>query len=56
MANNVSDFLKYANLQMAAESLFGISPQDAPGLVTTTMTVDTLIIGNRRSSAFTTVW
>jgi hypothetical protein len=33
MANDIAIYLKYANLQMAAESLFGVLPTDAAGLI-----------------------
>ena len=28
MTSNITTYLKYANLQMAAESLFGVTPTD----------------------------
>lgn len=55
MANDVSTYLRYANLQMAAESLFGVLPSDVPGAIkgATSMTAATLADGNNRSSRFT---
>lgn len=57
MANQVSTYLKYANLQMAAESLFGILPTDSPGTITapSSMTLPSLGQGNTRASKFSTV-
>jgi hypothetical protein len=55
MANETTTYLKYANLQMAAESLFGITDVDLPGAVRlgTSMSVASLTKGNTRSSKFT---
>jgi len=55
MANNASTYLKYANLQMAAESLFGVLPSDLPGATrgAASMTTTALEAGNNRSSKFT---
>ena len=55
MSNDVSVYLKYANLQMAAESLFGVNNSDDPGTVmgSTSMTLTSLMDGNTRSSRFT---
>ena len=56
MANDIATYLKYANLQMAAESLFGILPTNAAGFTkgAGSMTEVTLTDGNKRSSKFTT--
>lgn len=55
MANQITAYLKFANLQMAAESLFGVLPTDIAGLVKGqgSMTELTLTDGNNRSSKFT---
>lgn len=55
MPNAASTYLKYANLQMAAESLFGVGSSAAPGTTTGqgSMTARSLEEGNRRSSRFT---
>ncbi len=54
MINQVTAYLKYANLQMAAEALFDIKPTDAPGTpFVGSITKETLIEGNTRSSKFT---
>jgi hypothetical protein len=55
MANEITTYLKYANLQMAAESLFGIKSTDLPGTTKgkDDMTQTTLTDGNNRSSKFT---
>ena len=57
--NQISTYLKYANLQMASEGLFGenndvgspITTAKAPDLVNT----DFLVVGNNHTSKFTTV-
>ncbi|HQS39346.1 calcium-binding protein [Polaromonas sp.] len=55
MSNDITNYLKYANLQMAAESLFGITNVDAPGTLklTGSMDVASLTKGNDRASKFT---
>jgi Ca2+-binding RTX toxin-like protein len=55
MSIDVATYLKYANLQMAAESLFGTTNVDLPGAVklADSMNVDSLIAGNNRTSKFT---
>jgi hypothetical protein len=55
MSSEIETYLKYANLQMAAESLFGVLPTDVAGLVrgAGSMTATTLTDGNNRSSKFT---
>jgi Ca2+-binding RTX toxin-like protein len=55
MSTQIETYLKYANLQMAAESLFGVLPTDEAGLITgaASMTEATLTTGNNRSSRFT---
>ena len=55
--NEVTTYLKYATLQMAAESLFGITPLSPVGTITGSgsMTPGTLTKGNERSSTFTDV-
>jgi trimeric autotransporter adhesin len=57
MEHNVTTYLKYASLQMAAESLFGSDSSSGPGLINgaASMTQDSLTLGNRRSSRFTDV-
>lgn len=55
MANETNTYLKYALLQMAAESLFDIKPTAAPGTATTFMNEGTLTIGNTHASRFTSV-
>ena len=55
MTNDITTYLKYANLQIAAESLFGVEPTDAPGKVSTAMSALTLTSGNNRTSKFTGV-
>jgi Ca2+-binding RTX toxin-like protein len=54
---NAATLLKYANVQMASESLFGIEPQDEPGSLkfSDSMTAASLELGNTRSSKFTAV-
>ncbi len=47
MTNEITTYLKYANLQMAAESLFGGTGS--------TMDVASLVLGNNRSSKFTEI-
>ena len=54
MANDIATYLKYANVQMAAEALFGITLVDAAGTTRTSMSEASLIRGNDRSSKFTT--
>jgi hypothetical protein len=53
MANDIATYLKYANLQLAAESLFGLLPNADPGAISTNMDVDSLVKGNTRASRFT---
>ena len=53
MANEIAIYLKYANLQMAAESLFALARTAEPGTLSTNMTEATLKLGNNRSSVFT---
>ncbi len=53
MTSTYETYLKYANLQMAAESLFGITASDSPGSTSTTMDVASLQSGNGRASLFT---
>jgi hypothetical protein len=55
MASNVTTYLKYANLQMAAESLFGVVLADIPGTVKGpgSLTETSLVTGNNRASKFT---
>ena len=53
MANDIATYLKYANLQMAAESLFGVTNATTVGDISTTMDAGTLTKGNTRSSKFT---
>jgi len=57
MENKIATYLKYADLQMAAESLFGVLPNDSTGAIkdATSMTQSSLIDGNKRSSKFTEV-
>jgi pimeloyl-ACP methyl ester carboxylesterase len=55
MSVDVETLLQYGNLQMAAESLFGVLPSDPPGTVrggAGSMTLDSLGLGNRRASLF----
>ncbi len=53
MTNQVATYLKYANLQMAAEALFGQQDKD-PGTTTSgPIDPDDLTTGNNRSSKFT---
>jgi hypothetical protein len=56
MTTQASTLLKFANLQMAAESLFEVLPSDAPGQIksASSMNQASLILGNTRSSKFTT--
>ena len=54
MANDIATYLKFANVQMAAESLFRVSPGASPGQTSTSMDEATLTSGNTRSSKFTT--
>jgi len=56
MANDIATYIKYANLQMAAESLFGVQPNDLAGITkgAADMTKDELKLGNNRSSKFPT--
>ncbi|MGE4237665.1 putative Ig domain-containing protein [Hydrogenophaga sp.] len=53
MPAEISAYLKYANLQMAAESLFGLPRSALPGVVSTEMTLQSLTLGNERASLFT---
>jgi hypothetical protein len=53
MATDIATYLKYANLQMAAESLFGLLPSALPGVTSTSMNVRSLTKGNDRTSVFT---
>ena len=55
MQNAVTTYLTYANLQMAAESLFGVTLSDSPGVVkgSSSMSQASLMLGNNRSSKFT---
>jgi hypothetical protein len=57
MTIQFSDLLKYANLQMAAESLFGVTVSAVPGTLkgSASMTLQSLEDGNNRSSLFPTV-
>jgi hypothetical protein len=54
MPTEVATYLKYANLQMAAESLFALPSGAAPGTLRTTMDAASLTLGNTRTSKFTT--
>jgi Ca2+-binding RTX toxin-like protein len=55
MTSQTITTLKYANLQMAAESLFGVLPGSEPGLprYSTSMDEATLQVGNKHASRFT---
>jgi hypothetical protein len=55
MTDQFSQYLRFANIQMAAESLFGIQPGLGPGATASidSMTNISLLDGNRRSSIFT---
>lgn len=55
MTTQTSTLLKFANLHLAAESLFGITPNDLLGAVrdNLAMTDARLKLGNTRSSRFT---
>ena len=53
MTTEISTYRKYANLQMAAESLFAVPKGALPGTAGVQMTVGTLTLGNERSSRFT---
>lgn len=55
MSTEITQYLKYANLQMAAESLFGITDADDPGTLKYigSMTAGSLTKGNTRASKFT---
>lgn len=55
MTVSIATYLKYANLQMAAESLFGIQPIDIAGKTSLTMNEASLKDGNNRASKFTQV-
>lgn len=57
MTGAITNYLKYANLQMAAESLFGVTESDPPGAVKLagSMDVESLTRGNDRASRFTSV-
>ena len=55
MADDIAAYLKYTNLQLAAESLFGLPNGSAPGTLRDQMDVGTLTVGNRRTSVFTSV-
>ncbi|PAU64400.1 hypothetical protein BZL41_10370, partial [Pseudomonas sp. PIC25] len=55
---SISDYLKYANLQMAAEALYGfdatINPNQEPGKDTSgALTKENLTTGNHHASTFT---
>jgi hypothetical protein len=53
--NNVTNLLKYANVQMAAESMFGVNPSGSAGTTTgaSSMNQDSLTRGNVHTSKFT---
>ena len=56
MTNSISTYLKYANLQMAAEALFGMTPADAPGKsFSGEIAPNFLTAGNNHSSKFTDI-
>jgi hypothetical protein len=66
MTNPIATYLKFANLQIAAEAFYGQNPNPkvnpnastlAPGAVAAYSTIDAqyLTIGNNHSSLFTTV-
>lgn len=57
MADEIATLLKYANVQMAAEALFGVSSSTSPGAVVgpTSIDVGWLTTGNNRASQFTEV-
>ena len=55
MTNDIATYLKFANLQMAAESLFGVVQGASAGQTSQTMDVSSLILGNNRSSKFTNI-
>ena len=57
---SISELLKFANLQMASEALFGFDAIDAngtltPGKTSNDLTPQNLIIGNRHASKFTSI-
>jgi hypothetical protein len=54
---NASALLKYATVQMAAESLFGVVSSDTPGTIkgSASLSRANLTAGNRRTSRFTDV-
>jgi hemolysin D len=54
MSNVIDNYLKYANLQMAAESLFGITGASPVGSTSTAMNIASLMLGDERASRFTT--
>lgn len=56
MTNSVQQYLRYANVQMAAESLFGLTSQvEAVGeLNQAILNIEVLEAGNRHASRFTT--
>lgn len=62
MTNQITDFLKYANLQMAAEALFAFNARNGnavnliPGDTTelnTPLSTTNLVVGNDHASKFT---
>src|SRR3954470_11395747 len=55
MSSDMEKYLKYANLQMAAESLFGVTVSDPAGTLKSSdsMSVPSLMRGNDRASKFT---
>lgn len=55
MTSAVSDYLKYANLQMAAEALFGQKGKPAGSIFSGVIDIADLKTGNERSSKFTDV-
>jgi hypothetical protein len=55
MANDIGTYLKYANLQMAAEALFNRQLSDPGTTFFGAITKDILTTGNTRSSKFTEV-
>lgn len=54
MANDIATYLKFANVQMAAEALYGLKTAAPKALFSGLITPIILTTGNERSSKFTT--
>jgi hypothetical protein len=55
MANQITNYLKYANVQMAAEALYGLKTASAGQTFSGSIDAAMLVNGNERASRFTTI-